>query len=183
DPEMTVRAELSDVAAVHPAVPVDRVLGLGGIAKVADHHVAAPHQDLAVLAQPHLDARKWDANRWRAMVAYRHDGRRAGELAHAPDLVERHPQRGPELVDLGPARRRAGDGGLASVETNLGAKEGEQGLRLLDPGRELWRNIVAIAPESICLLCGGDRALRHLPFGLVGLGGDPGEDAGHELFP
>src|SRR4029077_2154797 len=92
DPVMAVSAEHRDVARMHPPVVIDRLSGLDRVVVVPAHHVAAAHEQLAVVAQAHLDSWKRKADRWGLVVSERNGCRRARELAHAPDLIKRHPE-------------------------------------------------------------------------------------------
>ena len=174
---------LGDVAAVDPAFRVDHVRCFAGFFVVADHDVAAADEQLAVLAQPDLDAGHRPADRRGLVVIHGHDGRGPRELAHAPDLVERQSERCPELMNLGTARRGRGDSRRAPVEPDLRAQQHEQRLRALDCRRKLLRNRLSFVAQPVGRDRGGDGALRHLALGLVGFGGDAGPQPRHQLLP
>src|SRR5918993_5605740 len=62
DAEVAVVVELADVAGVERSVGIESVGGLARVVEVADEHVASAAQHLAVIAQPHVDAREGPAN-------------------------------------------------------------------------------------------------------------------------
>ncbi len=122
DPEVPVSPEHGDVAGMHPTIRIDHVRRFGRLAVVADHHVAAAHEQLAVVAEAHLDTRKRHSDRWGLVVSERHGSRGARELAHSPHLVKRHSKRRPELVHLGTGWSSAGDGEVHAVKADLGTE-------------------------------------------------------------
>ena len=166
--------------------PTFGVNHLGRLARflvVADHDVAAADQQLAVLAQPHLDAGHRTADRRCLVVVHGYHGRGSRQLAHAPDLVQRHAQRGPELVHLRTARGRRRDGGRAPVEAHLRAQQHEQGLSAFDHRGELLRHGLALVAQTVGRDRRLDGSLHHLTLGLLGLGRDARPQTGHQLLP
>ena len=168
---------------MHPTIRVDDVGRLPRLLVVTHHHVAAPDQDLAVLAQLHLHARDGPPDRRRLVRLLRHGGGRPGQLAHAPHLEQREAQGGPELVQLGAARRGGGDGQLAPVQANFGSQQHEKRLRFLDRGGKLGRHGLPIAPQPVRRNGRRNGALHHLAFVLVRLRRDPRVDPRHQLLP
>ena len=64
--EIAVIVEAPDVTRVQPSVGVDELRRRGLVAEVARAHVAAPHEDLAVVGDAHLHSREWAGRRCRS---------------------------------------------------------------------------------------------------------------------
>ena len=98
DPEEAL-VDLTQVAGVEP--PVDEGgVGCLGILVVAEEHVAAPYQDLAVLGDLHLDTRVNRPHRGELDLPRHADRRRTGVLGLPVDLVDRDPEPCEELEQL-----------------------------------------------------------------------------------
>jgi hypothetical protein len=96
---------------VQPPV-AQRGSGPFGIAPIAGHHRLAAHENLAVVGDPHLDAREGRADGVELHSARRiyTDDRRGLGLAVA--LQQAHAEGGEEESDLDVERGAAGDQGL-----------------------------------------------------------------------
>src|SRR4051812_8872283 len=108
DEDVAVLVDARDVAGVQPAVD-DRAEAGVVVAVVALEDVRPLEQELAVLADPALDAGQQLADRAEAVLRERRVRRDGRRLGHAVALEHRHAAAVEELEDLLGDRRRAGD--------------------------------------------------------------------------
>ena len=118
--EIAVAVDDADIAGVQPAV-AQRGGGPFGIAPIALHHRLAAHEDLAVLGDPHLDARERRADGVQLHLAGRVDADDRRGLGLAVALQQAHAEGGEEEADLEVERGAAGDQGLEPAAEALRA--------------------------------------------------------------
>ena len=89
------------------------------VLEIAAEHDIAMHENLAVVAEPHLDAGIWRADRADGRGLARLHGRGAGGFGEPVGLADRHAEHAEELQDLGRDRRSRRHGHAAAQEADI----------------------------------------------------------------
>ena len=169
DPQEAVLVERAEVPGAEPAVGVLGLRGRLGIAPVLAEDVGPPHQHLAVVGDPDLDARQGAADRPDLLIVERVDGAHPAGLGQSVALQHGNPAGQEEAEDL-----RRDRGGAADRLAHLAAEDrpnlGEERLvGLAIGGLKFRRDLLARRLELTHLQA---HLHRSLDLTRLGLGGD-----------